>query len=52
MCHGSPESIPAVVKEALSEQYPEDQAIGFEAGSLRGWFWIEVPEKSRTTGEN
>ncbi len=53
-CHGPPESIPQEVKEALAEQYPEDQATGFEVDALRGWFWVEVPagEESQAPPRN
>ncbi len=43
LCHGSTEQIPAEVRNALSQRYPDDQATGFKEGDLRGWFWIEVP---------
>ena len=43
LCHGSGEQIPAGVKNALAQRYPNDQATGFKEGDLRGWFWIEVP---------
>jgi hypothetical protein len=43
MCHGSVDTIPPLVKEALSEHYPKDQATGFQVGDLRGWFYVEVP---------
>jgi len=42
-CHGPRDSIAEDVRTALSERYPDDQATGFQAGDLRGWFWIEVP---------
>lgn len=42
-CHGTPDQIPAEVQAALAARYPEDQATGFGADDLRGWFWIEVP---------
>ena len=42
-CHGAPESLAAEVKDALAEAYPHDEATGFRAGDLRGWFWVEVP---------
>jgi hypothetical protein len=42
-CHGSAEQIPSEVKAKLTELYPEDQATGFAAGDLRGWFWVQVP---------
>ncbi|MFP4601023.1 MAG: DUF3365 domain-containing protein [Persicimonas sp.] len=41
-CHGTEEQIPAEVEEILAEEYPQDEATGFEAGELRGWFWAEV----------
>lgn len=41
-CHGTKEGIPADVQAALQEQYPADEATGFEEGDIRGWFWVEV----------
>jgi hypothetical protein len=43
MCHGPREMIADEVQTALSAHYPEDRAVGFSEGDLRGWFWIEVP---------
>ena len=43
ICHGPEDTIPSPVKQALSEHYPNDQATGFQAGDLRGWFRVEVP---------
>lgn len=40
-CHGS-ELAPAV-SEQIAALYPDDQATGFEAGDLRGVFWLEFP---------
>jgi len=31
------------VREQLSTHYPDDAATGYQAGDLRGWFWVEVP---------
>lgn len=42
-CHGTPETLAAEVRQTLAESYPEDEALGYHAGDLRGWFWIEVP---------
>jgi hypothetical protein len=42
-CHGDRESIPPAVRTKLREEYPNDQAVGFREGDLRGWFWVEVP---------
>lgn len=43
MCHGSADAIPEDVEATLAEIYPDDQAVGFAPGDLRGWFWIETP---------
>jgi hypothetical protein len=42
-CHGARENLNEGVRQALAESYPEDEAVGFEIGDLRGWFWVEVP---------
>lgn len=41
-CHGPAESLSPGVRAALQGGYPDDQATGFAAGDLRGWFWAEV----------
>ncbi len=41
LCHGNENNIPAPVKEALNEHYPNDQATGFEMGDLRGALSIQ-----------
>ncbi len=43
MCHGPAEDIDEGIQAALAEHYPNDQAMGFAEGDLRGWFWIEAP---------
>ena len=40
-CHGS--SLPAEVKQALSERYPNDQATGYSLGEIRGAFSLTKP---------
>lgn len=45
-CHGAAESLDPKVKDALAESYPEDAAVGFEPGDLRGLFWAEAPKTS------
>lgn len=42
-CHGTLAQIAPEVKSILAGRYPKDQAIGFQPGDLRGWFWVEVP---------
>ena len=39
-CHG--ESIEPTLLEAIRSRYPEDQAVGFRVGELRGLFWAVV----------
>lgn len=41
-CHGPADALAAGITEALTAQYPEDQATGFAVDELRGWFWVEV----------
>jgi hypothetical protein len=43
MCHGPKEQVAPVIQDQLAKLYPNDQATGFHAGDLRGWFWIEMP---------
>jgi len=42
-CHGPADSLDDEVMLALTRSYPEDQAVDFGEGDLRGWFWVEVP---------
>jgi len=35
-CHGTPEQISPEVKAKLDEMYPQDKAVGFKPGELRG----------------
>jgi hypothetical protein len=43
MCHGPVDGIDEGIMAAISEVYPDDQALGFIEGDLRGWFWVEAP---------
>lgn len=40
MCHGPVETIDEEVLAAIHEAYPDDEAVGFVDGDLRGWFWV------------
>lgn len=40
-CHG--ETLAPDVASKINELYPEDRAIGYAAGDLRGVFWIDFP---------
>ena len=41
-CHGTAEQIPDEVETTLAKLYPEDEAIGFAPGDLRGWVWVKT----------
>lgn len=41
-CHGPVRSMPVEVRTELARRYPNDRAVGFSEGDLRGWFWVEV----------
>lgn len=43
-CHGPRESLGPPVAAALSARYPDDRAVDFTPGQLRGFFWAEVPK--------
>jgi hypothetical protein len=43
MCHGPAEMIDEEVMASISTHYPDDQAVGFAEGDLRGWLWVEAP---------
>jgi hypothetical protein len=43
VCHGPADQLGEDVKQSLADHYPEDEAVDFHAGDLRGWFWIESP---------
>lgn len=44
-CHGSEEQLAPGIEAVLADRYPEDQAVGFAEGDLRGWFWVEVESR-------
>lgn len=40
-CHG--EALDDAMKRELSEHYPDDQAVGYKAGDMRGAFSVTIP---------
>lgn len=40
-CHGA--NVAPDIALRIDNLYPEDQAVGYEAGDLRGIFWVEYP---------
>lgn len=41
-CHGPRESLAQDLRAALAERYPDDRAVGYALGDLRGLIWAEV----------
>jgi hypothetical protein len=42
-CHGDPTRMDPKVLSILREKYPNDRALGYKAGDLRGVFKVEIP---------
>lgn len=42
-CHGPRDVVDGAIGEVVRSAYPDDRAVGYQAGQLRGWFWAEVP---------
>ena len=42
-CHGAKASLDPAVVALLAEKYPQDAAVGYSAGELRGVVWAEMP---------
>ncbi len=49
-CHGDPERMNPEVLRVLREKYPEDRALGYKPGDLRGVFKVVIPEKELKEG--
>jgi hypothetical protein len=45
ICHGMPSAMAEEILAHIAESYPDDQALGFKAGDLRGWFWVEAGDQ-------
>jgi hypothetical protein len=43
VCHGDPAALPPDVKQAIEQLYPQDEAVGFSPGDLRGAFVVAGP---------
>lgn len=41
-CHGSSDTIDSKVKMVLRDEYPDDKAVDYRLGDLRGMFVVEV----------
>jgi hypothetical protein len=43
-CHGDPAQFSPELQQTLNERYPNDRAVGFEAGDFRGVVRVTIPE--------
>jgi len=42
-CHGDPKRMSAAVQEKLKALYPEDKAVGYAPGQIRGAMTSKAP---------
>lgn len=49
MCHGGSDQIPESVQTVLKAQYPQDRAVGYKAGELRGAVSIKRPLPTKSS---
>jgi len=45
VCHGTEDKLDKKAYEAIKEKYPNDKAIGYKVGDLRGAFVIDIVKK-------
>lgn len=50
-CHGGPDQLAEGIPEVLAELYPDDRAVGFAEGELRGLLRVSVPAAALDGGE-
>lgn len=43
VCHGEPTTFAPDLQQAINERYPNDQAVGYNVGDLRGVVRVSVP---------
>ncbi|MCC6215872.1 MAG: DUF3365 domain-containing protein [Polyangiaceae bacterium] len=43
-CHGDPAKLSPEVSARLRARYPDDRAVGFAEGDVRGVVWVEIPK--------
>jgi len=46
-CHGPAEKIDSKVRETIAKKYPDDKAVGFKEGDLRGVIVAEIAPKKK-----
>jgi Protein of unknown function (DUF3365) len=43
-CHGTPDRLSPAVQERLKALYPDDKAVGYGVGQIRGAMTISKPQ--------
>jgi hypothetical protein len=43
-CHGTPDRLSTAVRDRLAELYPQDKAVGYSVGQIRGAMTISKPQ--------
>jgi len=46
-CHAAREQLADGTRAWLSRAYPQDRAVGYALGDLRGFWWAEAPKRGR-----
>lgn len=49
-CHGPAERLSPELRAFVAKAYPNDRAVGFEEGDLRGFIWAEAPTRPAPEG--
>ena len=44
-CHAAREQLPDGTRQWLERAYPQDRAVGYALGDLRGFWWAEAPRE-------
>jgi hypothetical protein len=44
-CHAAPDALSQGTRAWLGRSYPEDRALGYALGDLRGFWWAEAPKE-------
>lgn len=48
-CHGPPETLAPAVREVLHARYPDDRAVGYHPGDVRGAIRVRIPPSALTS---
>jgi hypothetical protein len=49
-CHAPRQALSEGTRTWLARSYPEDRAVGYALGDLRGFWWAEAPKEGGAGG--